>query len=83
MGYGGGMDLVDPDTARAQLDKMGARYAKLLADWERYEKDLEQAVRDADAIRLPLYEIAERVGRHRNFVAQWTSTRRVSRSAPQ
>lgn len=74
--------IVDPDTARAQLDRMKVRYNQLLDDWERYERDLEAAVRDADKVRLPLWEIAERTGRHRNFVGNWTSVRRRTQNAP-
>jgi hypothetical protein len=74
--------IVDPDTARGQLDIMKARYEQLLNEWDRYERDLEKAVRDADKVRLPLWEIAERAGRHRNFVGQWTSVRRRSLNAP-
>jgi hypothetical protein len=71
------MSILDPDTARAQLDRVKERYDALITEWESYETDLERAVKDADPV-LPLWEIAERSGRHRNFVSQWTSVRRRS-----
>jgi hypothetical protein len=75
------MTIVDPDTARIQLDRVKEQYDRLLAEWDEYEVALERAVRDADPV-LPLWEIAERAGRHRNYVSQWTSVRRRTQNAP-
>jgi hypothetical protein len=74
------MTILDPDEARRQLDEVGETYTRLLQEWAQYEQDLQKAVEDADPI-LPLWEIAERSGRHRNHVSRWTTTRRRPRSS--
>jgi len=74
------MTLLDPDEARRQLDEVGETYTRLTREWAEYEQALEKSVRDADPI-LPLWEIAERTGRHRNHVSRWTTTRRRARSS--
>jgi len=74
------MSILEPDTARAQLDDTKKRYDELMAEWAVYTRDLEKAVKDADPV-LPLWEIAERTGRHRNYIDKWTSVRRRRRPA--
>jgi hypothetical protein len=70
------MGQIDRDAIRRRLDEVGALHARLTQDWADYKAALADTVRAADEVGLPLWEIAERTRRHRNYVAPWTTTKR-------